>query len=200
VRYHAISLLVALAAVLPGLPATAQPVDQPVLNQPGAVPRATSASPTPLNMRAIASPNEALLQAPVMGSKTKLAMAQGEPIDLKRFAEWRGTDARAHRFVTFVLRDAQDWEDFWNHQYMKMPDTLPRNRMAVAIMLGKRPPSGYYVRIVAINDLGNGSYNVLYEEIKPPGTPPRVDEYSSPWVVKLLPRTEGRVRFFSMTE
>jgi hypothetical protein len=144
-------------------------------------PRAISGSPSPLAGQAAATVTE----------------QPGRVIPLQDYPHWSGSDAKVGRFATFVIRDADEWYGLWGKVGQNPPIAFPRDRMALAIMVGPRPSEGYNIRITEMR-IVEDSMVVTYIENKPRVVRPGGLQSSSPWVIKLAPMVNGGVRFRPM--
>lgn len=124
---------------------------------------------------------------------------EGTPVNFDEFPRWRGTDSRLNRGATFVVKDNDEWVNLWRRSLSgNPPEPLPVGTMAIAIVLGPRPTAGYYPGLVDIRT-SDEITRVSYVENKPIRPPRERAQGGVPWLVQLLPLTDGRVRFFSLT-
>lgn len=149
-------------------------------------PRSVSAGPTPL---AGGLPG-------ARGSATAAVLAQGTPVDVQAYQHWAGNDAVVERFTTFVARDSEEWRLLWLRLGRDPPVTFPRDKIAIAIMIGPRPSEGYNVRVTEMR-LADSALYVTYLESKPSTARPSGLQKSNPWLIKFAPAVSGRVRFLA---
>lgn len=170
-------VLALLAAVLSGFllvqPAVAQGMR--------ATGHGTSAGPTPM------AGGVSVLSMPGMQS--------GRQIDISQHRHWTGTESKVGWSTTFVVRSKDDWDNVWRRNVGTPPPVdLPEGSMAVAVFLGPKDSEGYSVSVANIRADGQ-SMNVMYVESKP-DDPEHVRQVpTSPWVIQMVPMSEGRVRF-----
>lgn len=176
--------LIAALLASPSVWATSQ-------SQTSASSQGDSTDPTPLGAVA-SSPQRAASAA-----QTATPQPEGEFLRVDELQHWGGNVYRLKNFATRVIRDRQEWEDFWFQAKQTPPSTLPRGKMAAVIVLGLRPSLDYNVRVVEIRRTGD-DFMVSYIENKSsrPNDPRNRSTIDViPWVVQLLPLTDGRVRF-----
>lgn len=140
----------------------------------------------------------ALAQAPTPLEGTPVVTAATGEIDITSFDKWYGDDAEAKRYSTFVARTNEDWKRLWTEQLRRSPPKpLGKGQMAVAIFLGERESENFSVRIMSVSEV-EGNTRVMYLENKPLMAAQAAAETKfSPWVVQVIPASEGSVRFFA---
>lgn len=151
------------------------------------------------------SPAYAQTTAPASPSQPVTAEApKSDLLDLNTLPHWSGEKAvKVQAFSTQVIYGPEEWANVWAMVGDRPPEgVMKQGQRAIAIFLGNRYGRGYMVRISEIKHLPNDDLVVKYIEIKPEkaALPPAgqpVDEYNtfSPWVIKMMPATSGRIRF-----
>ncbi len=153
-----------------------------------------SLAPTPLN--AVPAQQQTQGEALVPQSAA-IPQQQGTLLRVDEFQHWSGNIYRLKNFDTRVIRSKEEWEDFWYQTKQTPPSDLPRGKMAAVIVLGLRPNSDYNVRVVEIRRTDD-DFMVSYIENKSSRANVSSNRSTTgivPWVVQLLPFTDGRVRF-----
>lgn len=147
-------------------------------------------------LAAAAAPAMAQAPTPLEGGQA-VAASSGE-IDISGLDKWYGDDAEAKRYSTFVARTNDDWKRLWTEQLRRSPPKpLGKGQMAVAIFLGERASENFSVRIMSVSEV-EGNTRVMYLENKPQMAAPAASDIKfSPWVVQVIPASEGSVRFFT---
>lgn len=143
--------------------------------------------------------------APITPSQPVTAEApKSDLLDLNTLPHWSGDKAvKVQAFSTQVIYGPEEWANVWAMVGDRPPEgVMKQGQRAVAIFLGNRYGRGYLVRISEIKHLPNDDLVVKYIEIKPekaalPPAGQAIDEYNtfSPWVIKMMPATSGRIRF-----
>lgn len=139
-----------------------------------------------------------------------LLPAGAAPKESKRSAGMPFTVLREGQFsqVDFPLeaavRDQDAWEALWSMHAdsptcgftTPPPDVDFDNDMVVAVFLGMRPNTAYSVRLDKVTRTEDGGYLVEYveEEIRAKGVV-FDDIVTTPFVIGVLPRTEGEITF-----
>lgn len=152
-----------------------------------------SVAPTPLGAVTV-QPTQG---AAVAAQTATPLQPQGALLRVDELQHWSGNTYRLKNFATRVIREKREWEDFWYQAQQTPPSDLPRGKMAAVVVLGLRPSSDYNVRVVEIRRTGD-DFMVSYIENKSsrPNDPRNRSTVDIvPWVIKLLPLTDGRVRF-----
>ena len=176
----AVALLVSQSAL-----ATSQP-QTPLPSQ------GDSVAPTPLN--AVPTQTQGTASVP---QNVPAPQQQGTALRIDELQHWSGNTYRLKNFATRVIRDKHEWEDFWYQTKQIPPSDLPRGKMAAVVVLGLRLSSDYNVRVVEIRRTDD-DFMVSYIENKSSRlNDPRNRSTTDivPWVVQLIPFTDGRVRF-----
>lgn len=119
-----------------------------------------------------------------------------DPVSLRN---WSGIDAKSQRATTVVVRTADEWLQLWRSKIGRSTpiDALPKNSMAIAIMIGQRPSKGYSIGILSVR-INEGDAYVNYVENRPSYEQrrrPVNPEPTSPWTVFVMPLVDGGVRF-----
>lgn len=136
------------------------------------------------------SPSAMSVPAPSISStETRVA--------IEDLPHWSGNIYQTLSFSTRVMRDNDEWSDFWKMARQRPPAMLPHDKMAVAVILGRRPTEGYSVRLVDVKKDGD-NFIISYIENRASRTDRSAGGVSVPWVVQLLPLTDGRVRFMQI--
>lgn len=153
-------------------------------------------SSAPVSMQA--QPQPQMTAAPSQHSAVQpQPRSAGESVAIDALPHWSGNTYVMPAFSTRVMRDNTEWTEFWAMAKQRPPVSLPRDKMAVAVILGQRPSEGYSVRLVDVKKDG-GNFIVTYIENRASRTDRSVDGISVPWVVQFLPLTDGRVRFIQV--
>jgi hypothetical protein len=133
-------------------------------------------------------------------TRSQKAMSRGETVDNFEgdYPFWSGEQALdVLRSTTLTVRDQEEWTNLWLRIGQNPPIDLPKNRHAIAILIGPRESEGYHVRITDMRRVGQGLH-IVYLESKP--LPAEVTakkkKQTSPWLIKLIPQVEGTIRFF----
>lgn len=120
----------------------------------------------------------------------------GTEVELYSYSHWSGNTYRQRNFSTRVIRDKSEWAAFWAYTAQKPPLDFPAGQMAVVIVLGARPNDGFSVRVSSVRRVGD-NFVVTYIENMQSRSRVSQDQVV-PWVVQMLPKTQGRVRFMQL--
>lgn len=112
------------------------------------------------------------------------------PADAAPGTYWRGDHSQAFERAYVVARSPQDWAELWARVGDPAPAPLPDDRMAVAVFLGPRDTAGYAVTIERA-ELRDGALLVGYRERVPGPAQAVAQMQTSPYAIRLLPRTPG---------
>lgn len=116
------------------------------------------------------------------------------PADAAPGTYWRGDASQAAERSYLVVRGDKEWSDLWARVGEAAPAGLPSDRMAVAIFMGPRDTAGYGVSIERA-EKGGDTLTVGYRERVPGPAEAVALVRTSPYAIRLLPRTEGAVKF-----
>jgi len=109
--------------------------------------------------------------------------------------EWQGITATARELQTVVARHEVAWAMLWRRTGRDAPVKFdPAANIAVGVFLGARPTGGFAVEIVSVEERG-GDVTVAWREIRPGRGAIVTQAFTSPWAIRLLPRTDRRVVF-----
>ncbi|HEY0838150.1 MAG TPA: protease complex subunit PrcB family protein [Azospirillum sp.] len=151
-------------------------------------------------MRMPCRPALALLLAAVLagGCQTTGGERVGErgtaPADAIPGAYWNGPDSEAYERAYVTARTPQEWRDLWARIGQPAPSALPDDRMAVAVFLGPKDTAGYAVLLRSAAER-DGAPVVTYREQVPGPTQAVALVRTSPYAVRLVPRSAGDVKF-----
>lgn len=116
------------------------------------------------------------------------------PADAAPGTYWRGDASQAVERSYLVVRTDREWSDLWARVGEKVPSDLPSDRMAVAIFMGPRDTAGYGVAIERAEKAGE-MLTVGFRERVPGPAEAVALVRTSPYAIRLLPRSEGPVKF-----
>lgn len=134
-----------------------------------------------------------MMGAIVLLAFTATAWAEEPPA--RHGQEWQGFTGGPAGFAVAVARTPDDWRRLWADLGRAPPAALDSaSQMAVAVFLGLRRTGGYGVEITSVGYEGTRLV-VRYAERRPaPGAfVPQM--LSTPYVVKVLARSDGEVVF-----
>lgn len=150
--------------------------------------RGISANPTPIP------------GAPTFRARGEPQAMPGQFIDISGNQKWLGTQSRAPRPGTYVMRDKQEWENIWRIVGEATPPVaLPGGDMGLAVFGGPKTTDGYSLGIVSVRRDGENLY-VSYILNRPRNPDHARAVATSPWIIMTIPSTTGRVRFTSVTQ
>lgn len=116
------------------------------------------------------------------------------PADAAPGTYWRGDASQAVERSYLVVRTDREWSDLWARVGEKVPADLPSDRMAVAIFMGPRDTAGYGVAIERAEKAGE-MLTVGFRERVPGPAEAVALVRTSPYAIRLLPRSDGPVKF-----
>ena len=89
-----------------------------------------------------------------------------------------------------VVRSQQEWEQLWAQLHEKMPHDLPAGKMAVAVLAGQKPTTGYRVEIVSVErstKLGEVDKLVVQWRLyRPNEDTMQAQTLTSPWALQIV--------------
>ncbi len=110
-------------------------------------------------------------------------------------SEWEGITATARELQTVVARNEIAWAMLWRRAGQDAPVEFdPAANIAVGVFLGARPTGGFAAEIASVEEQGD-VLTVTWREIRPGRGAIVTQAFTSPWVIRLLPRTDRRVVF-----
>jgi hypothetical protein len=119
--------------------------------------------------------------------------ANQEDVDLQ--SEWHGLHGGAEATFTMVVRDVDEWQGIWTRASKEPPVSFdPEKYLAVGIFLGPRPSDGYSIEIISSHKQDN-AHVIEYLEKTPAADKARAENTSTPYVIKLIPRTDLEIEF-----
>ena len=99
---------------------------------------------------------------------------------------------------TWILNTPAEEAAFWVRAFGKASPPKPcdfvKYRLAV-VALGRRPTSGYHIKLVRLARIGPHEVEVQYSETLPPGDRPVAQHVESPFVIYQLPMNGDTVTF-----
>lgn len=123
-----------------------------------------------------------------------VSAAAAEPV-ARHGQVWQGFTGGPGSFAVGVARTPDDWRRLWADLGRAPPAALDAtSQMAVAVFLGLRRTGGYGVEITSVGYEGTRLV-VRYAERRPAAGAFVPQMLSTPYVVKVLARTEGEVVF-----
>jgi hypothetical protein len=112
-----------------------------------------------------------------------------------------GSRSRVTAPLEMVSRTAAEWAVPWaRHSEAALPPVDFAREMVLAVFLGRRPTSGYEVRIAAVDEVGAGpDLEVIYRELDAAAGTVRRPVITMPFHIVALPRLAVPVRFHRVT-
>ena len=140
----------------------------------------------------------ASISAAVLAILLLVAGCAGVPAaNAQEDTEWRGSRGGKVAFSVVVARTASVWWDLWDGIGRPPPQELDANReIAVAIFLGQRRTGGFGVTIESV-ELRDGFMVVRFQETRPGADSMVSQALTSPYLVRLIPKTDFPVAFES---
>ncbi len=109
--------------------------------------------------------------------------------------EWRGSRGGKAAFSVIVARTPSGWDALWNGIGRPPPARFDASReIATAVFLGLRRTGGFGVTIESFERKG-GFMVVRFQEIRPAADAMVTQALTSPYVVRLLPKTGLPIAF-----
>ncbi len=110
-------------------------------------------------------------------------------------AEWYGVTATVRELRTVTARNQAGWAALWIRAGQDPPVAFdPATNIAVGVFLGARPTGGFAAEIVSAEEQ-DGVLTIAWRELRPAPRAIVTQAFTSPWVIRLLPRTERPVAF-----
>ncbi len=109
--------------------------------------------------------------------------------------EWRGSQGGKEAFSVVVARTAFAWRALWEGNGRTPPAEFDASRtIAAALFLGQRRTGGFGITIESIRR--RGAFMVVrFEEIRPAPDAMVSQALTSPYLVRLIPKTEVPIAF-----
>ncbi len=114
--------------------------------------------------------------------------------------EWKGVYSGITEGKTLVIMDPPQWKGLWEeHSQIEVPPPpIPainfNLKRVVGIFLGERPSGGYSVEVVSVRTQGT-LVVVSWREKRPPPGYMSASVMSSPYYLKVIPRSNAPVLF-----
>jgi len=134
-------------------------------------------------------------------------IAQAPPGIAGQF-EWSGTQASVQGRTTIVARTEQEWQNMWQLAATPAPGPLPQGWMGIGIFLGMRQTAGYSVVIEGVTEQvttdqrfteqglpASREMVISYGERTPPPGTMTAQVLTSPYVIRIVPRSDWPTRF-----
>jgi len=122
--------------------------------------------------------------------------------------EWSGTQASVQGRTTIIARTEQEWQDMWQLAATPAPGPLPSGWMGIGVFLGMRQTAGYSVAIEGITEQVTTNQRfteqglprcremvISYGERIPAPSAMTAQVLTSPYVIRIIPRSDWPVRF-----
>lgn len=154
-----------------------------------------SGAPTRIPVPATTAPSKI---SPLITALDTIAGISGTRVPIDVSPRWSGNSFPITAFTTRVMRNSEEWLDFWTSMHRQPPTALPRDTMAVAVVLGRRPTDGYAVRLADVIKQDGGNLIISYIESHVARNDKTEDKATVPWVIQLMPMIDGRVRFIQI--
>lgn len=109
--------------------------------------------------------------------------------------EWRGSRGGKESFSVVVARTPEAWRALWEGIGQPPPVEFDANRnVATALFLGQRRTGGYGISIESVER--RGAFMVVrFQEIRPAPDAMVTMALTSPYLVRLIPKTELAIAF-----
>ncbi len=109
--------------------------------------------------------------------------------------EWRGSRGGKETFSAVVARTPEAWRDLWQGIRRPPPVEYDASRdLAAALFLGQRRSGGYGITIESVER--RGAFMVVrFQEIRPAPDAMVTMALTSPYLVRLIPKTELAIAF-----
>lgn len=107
---------------------------------------------------------------------------------------WQGNSADASALTFITARNESEWKNMWQRVGEPVPAPLPQDKIAVAVLIGQKPHSGYSVEIVSAlkeTQLGRAErFIVKYVVREPQSGKPITKKLTSPWAIRIANATD----------